>query len=291
MNEYVVADCIYHLQNNKKHSGWCFSSRNWMATQLGITKANIVNIIDRLIIKQIIEKDDSTKYLRTMGLWFDVVIAPTETEEIPKQIGIESIPTVSNQYRIGIETIPPSDSNNININNKLLDNEKTKLPMYINMWKEINPMGYSKFFAIPVQRKATEELVKTLGAEEYTSVLAKIKETNKQQFAPQIYSPYVLQIKYQQWKDFVDKSETPAPKERMPDGEWYDQESKVHEFWEGGKLIKECKTEEEYREYLKSRGVNVVEVPEIPAEQAYHPPTDEEIQEQIKKGERKKWDF
>lgn len=81
-------------------------------------------------------------------------------------------------------------------------------------------------------------------------------------------------------------------REKLPDGDYFNSETKKHEFWSGGKVVKVCENDEEYFAELRARGENVVVLPKIKeGEYTFQPPTYEEIQEQIKKGERKVWDF
>ena len=67
LNEYCVADTIYHLQNNpsSKVKGWCYASKKTLGEFIGITEQSIHSIINKLIENKIIEKDSDTRYLRT----------------------------------------------------------------------------------------------------------------------------------------------------------------------------------------------------------------------------------
>lgn len=91
-------------------------------------------------------------------------------------------------------------------------------------------------------------------------------------------------------KNYV-KDKGQEEREKLPDGDYYNTETHKHEFWAGGKVVETCDTDEQYIAALRARGENVV-VPEKPKDGiGFLPPTYEEIQEQIKKGERKIWDF
>jgi len=77
INEYCVADSIYHLSNNPASTikGWCFATKNAIANFLGLTEKTIWAILAKLIEKNIVEKNpDDNRYLRTTVLWYDNVI-------------------------------------------------------------------------------------------------------------------------------------------------------------------------------------------------------------------------
>lgn len=112
-NEYCVADIIYHLSNNPKSKiqGWCYASRQTIGKFIGVTKQSIFSTIKRLEKKNIIEKDDETKYLRTTEKWFNIVVINRL-----KHLGKETIPSVKKTDGvvkktdgIGKETLPNID--------------------------------------------------------------------------------------------------------------------------------------------------------------------------------------
>ncbi len=99
MNEYAVADLIYHLSGHpdSAYSGWCYASKNTMEDMLGIAKRNILKIIERLTEKKLIEKHPITKHLKTTKRWYNNVIMKT---------GDESSPAVTKDHQAGDETSP-----------------------------------------------------------------------------------------------------------------------------------------------------------------------------------------
>ncbi len=119
-NEYCIADIIYHLSNNPKSKiqGWCYASRQTIGSFVGITKQSIFSIITKLEKKNIIEKDNETKYLRTTENWYNIVVINRL-----KCIGKETLPAVKKTDEavkktdgIGKETLP-NIYNNINKDN------------------------------------------------------------------------------------------------------------------------------------------------------------------------------
>src|SRR5687768_6752711 len=65
--EYCVADSIYHLSNNptSKVPGWCFASKETIAEFLSTTDRTVFACISSLIAKRLIEKEETTKHIRT----------------------------------------------------------------------------------------------------------------------------------------------------------------------------------------------------------------------------------
>jgi MarR family len=78
LNEYAVADLIYHLANNPKNDfhGWCYASKEALGDFVGIDRATVFRIIDRLIEKGIIIRNPETKYLQASELWYNTVVLP-----------------------------------------------------------------------------------------------------------------------------------------------------------------------------------------------------------------------
>ena len=74
LNEFCVADSIYHLSNNPKNkrNGWCYMSQTTMGQIFGLSKKSIIEIEKRLKNKGLIEKDGQSK--RTTEKWYNNVI-------------------------------------------------------------------------------------------------------------------------------------------------------------------------------------------------------------------------
>ena len=65
-NEYCVLDMVYHLSNNKKHSGWAFASRQYIGDCIGVSKRSAINLIEALIKKKLLIRDEKTKHLKVV---------------------------------------------------------------------------------------------------------------------------------------------------------------------------------------------------------------------------------
>jgi len=72
-NDYCVADAIYNLSNNPDSIvfGWCFASRETIAGFFDLSKRTVINSINKLKEKELLEVDEQTKYLRTTQKWYD----------------------------------------------------------------------------------------------------------------------------------------------------------------------------------------------------------------------------
>jgi len=81
VNEYVLADVIYHLSNNpeNRQDGWCYASLQTKSDMLDLTKRTILNIQERLIIKGFIEKNERG-FTRTTKKWYKNTILPVGEE-------------------------------------------------------------------------------------------------------------------------------------------------------------------------------------------------------------------
>jgi hypothetical protein len=121
LNEYCIADTIYHLSNNPSSQapGWCYKSKESMAEDLGLTKQSVLKIIDKLIKSGLVEKADQTKFLRTTDAWYETVVVG----------GKESLPSVKKVYDGGKESLPQGGKEslpNIYIRDINNNNNKTK---------------------------------------------------------------------------------------------------------------------------------------------------------------------
>jgi hypothetical protein len=121
LNEYALADIIYHIQNNpnSSHYGWCYASKEYLGRCIGVSKQAIHSILKRLYKLEILEQQPDTKHLRTTNKWYEAVV-------ILVNEGKETLPMVKKVYSDGKESLPETSKeslpNNNIINNNNIDN-------------------------------------------------------------------------------------------------------------------------------------------------------------------------
>lgn len=83
VNEYMIADLIYNLQNNQKskYPGWCYATRDYMADFFGLSRNGIQKIIGRLILLGLVERGENNKTLKTSQEWYEKVVAINENDD------------------------------------------------------------------------------------------------------------------------------------------------------------------------------------------------------------------
>ena len=116
MNEYCLCDMIYHLSTRptSRVPGWCWMTRESMATELGCKKLAILCMISRLVSGGFLLKSEKTKYLQTTLTWQKVYDFSSGIETIP-----EVKKTVWKPYQAGMETIPSAGMETIPYNNTI----------------------------------------------------------------------------------------------------------------------------------------------------------------------------
>lgn len=153
LNEYAVADAVYHLSNNPSNdmNGWCFAAKETLGGFIGISRKSTHGIINRLIIKKLIEKHPKTNHLRTTKLWYEIVVLPRVLRKVTHRVTKQ--PTESNERLQGCnETTHNSNSNKDNDTNKDTNSSIIKwLPkdlelaeLLFNLIKEENPDWHVK---------------------------------------------------------------------------------------------------------------------------------------------------
>ena len=85
IHEYALCEIVYHLSNNpdNKQSGWCYASLTSKADMLDLSRRTIIDIQERMIDRGFLEKDDTTKYVRTTKKWYDNMIIDANAETAP----------------------------------------------------------------------------------------------------------------------------------------------------------------------------------------------------------------
>lgn len=119
LTEYIICDTVFFLANNpaSKVPGWCWMSRGKMAEEMGISKRQLQNLIQKLESEKMLIRDIETNYLKASEKWTKVYFKGGEIIAPPVQKlhgGGEII------ARDGGEIIAP---NNNSLNNNRENNE------------------------------------------------------------------------------------------------------------------------------------------------------------------------
>lgn len=88
-NEYSVAALVYHLSNNPRSQvkGWCYASKEQLAAFLDISRRTIHRIVQTLVEKGLVEKQEETCFLRTTSKWYDEVESVTVCDKTAQGVG------------------------------------------------------------------------------------------------------------------------------------------------------------------------------------------------------------
>ena len=153
VNEYCIADSIYHLSHNPRSliQGWCYASKEFLGELLSITPQAVWGILKRLSEKGIIEKNkDDRRYLRTTQKWYDAVILMKlkMREEYKETLDTRKLDDIKQK-----ETLCSTPHQH----KETLDNKDKELSKLLyNLIREENPNWYIK----PDWNKWAEEIRK-----------------------------------------------------------------------------------------------------------------------------------
>lgn len=107
-NEYCVLDTIMRMQNNESH--WCYMSKDTMANDLDLSKQAVLNIITKLVDKELIVKNPATKHLKVSVLFLEYLNDYKKFTD-----GKETLLERSKNFtETGKKTLPNNNTNNKN---------------------------------------------------------------------------------------------------------------------------------------------------------------------------------
>ena len=107
-NDYCVLDTIMRMQNNESH--WCYMSKDTMANDLDLSKQAVLNIITKLVEKELIVKNPATKHLRISSVFLDYLNDYKKFTD-----GKETLLERSKNFtETGKKTLPNNNTNNKN---------------------------------------------------------------------------------------------------------------------------------------------------------------------------------
>lgn len=216
-NEYVLCDYIDFLSTSRKYSDASYSkiSREELAIDFGITKRGIIFMIDRLVERGFLEKEEKTGKIRSTEKWQEVRDRKYNKSNFsgekssPKQHEL----SVKKVHQNGEKSSPKNEIIPYIVRNKdiyteffkkedvfeklyeLYDNKKGKAAA-LKKFLKIKPENYQKIFdAVPYYLKDTPDvqyrkhLVTWLNQEGWgdyenmaeTDLFSNISETNKVQ--------------------------------------------------------------------------------------------------------------
>lgn len=171
-SEYILADTIYHLSNNpnNKIPGWCYASRQTLAKTVGITERAIRKMIANLESKNLIEKDETTKHLRTTEKWYQKAVLERNNSE-NRQDGTKFRPPEQSSAETGTKFRPDAEqsSANNNSNNKSNNHIIDRLTQFEQFW-----IAYPR----KVAKQKAKEIFKRIDLNENTfnQIMAKLEE-------------------------------------------------------------------------------------------------------------------
>lgn len=114
--EYCLCDLIYNLANNptSNYPQWCYSSKEYLAFNLGVSKQTIHTLITKLVSRDLIKRHLETKHLQISINWYETVVIRESKESLPPVKKVDSdgkdslLPTVK---KVDSDTIYYKDSN------------------------------------------------------------------------------------------------------------------------------------------------------------------------------------
>lgn len=73
LNEYCIADAVYHLSHNPSGAilGWCYASRSTLGGFFGISRQTVSTLVGKLEDKGLLDVHEETDHLRTTKNWYE----------------------------------------------------------------------------------------------------------------------------------------------------------------------------------------------------------------------------
>lgn len=219
LNEYCLADIIYNLSNNpsSRFSGWCYASKETLSKFLGVTSRTVFEMIERLISKDLIQKENDTKWLKTTSKWYELVvleklkIKPTTYEETAQPMKKVHSTYEETSYPTYEESSYNKNNSYNDINKSIINSEPSSQPDEVNLilqeFYKINP---TLNFGNKTQRKAVEDLIKMFTAEKLILMIQWYATQTSNTYCPVATNPLAFKNKIAEIKMYADKLKTPA---------------------------------------------------------------------------------
>jgi phage replication O-like protein O len=163
----------------------------------GLAKPSICRAINKLVKKKVISKKatgDSYSYC------FNKIF--TTWEPLTKKRPISSI--VNNHLQKSDTLLTKKRPQKKYIKDNITKENNIYINKFIAMFKNVNP-SYELLFKNKTQRAAVERLVKKYGQEWVENLINRLPEIIKIPYAPQITTPYELEVKLGKLKVFLEQ--------------------------------------------------------------------------------------
>lgn len=122
-NDYCVADEVNLLSGpTSKVPGWCTKGKEKMAEDMDLSRQAIINCVDRLVSKELVERQEKTGFLRTTALWKSTI---EHYESLLKQ----ELVMTADENEIGVkkvDTAPEQGCKESGQGVKILDTDEAK---------------------------------------------------------------------------------------------------------------------------------------------------------------------
>jgi len=119
-NEYVLLDMIFHLSNNPetKIKGWCYASKETLAKEIGLSRQGVINMVDKLIEINLLEKDENTRFLRTTDTWDLIYFNHKDTLQGVKKVYNECKESLHEECKESLHNNNTYNNNKISVKDK-----------------------------------------------------------------------------------------------------------------------------------------------------------------------------
>ena len=172
-NELLLYAIIYGFSQDGE--GRFYGSLSYLEDLLRVSRKTAIASIKSLIKKRLIKRSSESHYY---------AVLPTSGETPP--------PLVEKLHYPSGETPPNTNNNTNNIDILSKDSISSKIPILIDLFKDVNP-SYKKLFGNKTERKAITELVEQFGYEKIEATIKALPGVIAKPYAPKITTPYQLQ--------------------------------------------------------------------------------------------------
>jgi len=163
----------------------------------GLAKPSICRAINKLVKKKVINKKATGN---SYSYCFNKIF--TTWQHLTKKRPISSI--VNDHLQKSDISLTKKRPQKKYIKNNITKENNIYINKFIAMFKNINP-SYEILFRNKTQRAATERLLKKYGEEWLENLINRLPEIIKMPYAPQITTPYELEMKLGKLKVFLEQ--------------------------------------------------------------------------------------